>query len=113
MIARPSKNDVADPTLLLSNNPLFRGCSHEDISHLLVSGVTKRYAADEYVFVKGEAGFSCYLVIDGAVGIGSYSPDGRYCPMRELMPGIFLARWRYLTTSLAAPTLWPSFLRNS
>lgn len=87
MIARPSKNDVANPTLLLSNNPLFRGCSHEDISHLVVAGVTKRYAADEYVFVKGEAGFSCYLVIDGAVGIGSYSPDGRYCPMRELMPG--------------------------
>ena len=75
------------PYSLLLGNALFRGCSIGAISELLRGCLTKSYLKNECVFIKGELGLSCYLVVQGAIGIGSYSLDGRYCLMSELHPG--------------------------
>ena len=82
------ENKVSDRVVrLLTSNALFRGCSDGEIAQLLLGCLTKNYLANEYVFCKGEPGVSCYLVINGTIGIGSYSIDGRYCLMSELLPG--------------------------
>jgi CRP/FNR family transcriptional regulator, cyclic AMP receptor protein len=72
---------------LLSKNPLLCGCSEQDLSQLVRVCVAKEYSADEFVFVKGEPGEACYMVVSGHIGVGAHSVEGRYCLFSDFNPG--------------------------
>lgn len=72
---------------LLSKNPLLCSCSEQDLSQLVRVSVAKDYSVDEFVFVKGEPGEACYMVVSGHIGVGAHSVEGRYCLFSGFNPG--------------------------
>lgn len=71
----------------LGRTPLFAGLPEDILTDLSARAVHRRYRRDSVVFVQGEYGTRCYVILSGSVKISAYAPDGREAVLAVLGPG--------------------------
>lgn len=76
-----------DKQKLLSTHFLFCSMSQTDIERIAKLGVTKKLAANEILFMKGDPGTALYGVLAGRIKICSSSKDGKEVTISILEPG--------------------------
>lgn len=71
----------------LGRAALFSELPDDLLADLSGRMVRRRYRKDSVVFVQGEYGTRCYVILSGSVKIGAYAPDGREAVLAVLGPG--------------------------
>lgn len=71
----------------LGGTPLFGGLNADALADLAASAVHRRYRKGAVVFVQGERGTRCYVILSGTVKISAYHRDGREVVLAVLGPG--------------------------
>jgi len=71
----------------LARTALFAGLDESVLETLGEKTVHRRYRRGNVIFVQGEQGERCYVIVDGAVKISAYHPDGREAVLAVLGPG--------------------------
>lgn len=71
----------------LAAAPLFADLPAGVLRKLAERAVPRRYPPGSVIFVQGDAGDRCYVIVSGAVKIAAYAPDGREAVLAVLGPG--------------------------
>jgi CRP-like cAMP-binding protein len=58
-------------------HPLLRHFPSDELAAFLRASKQRTYREGEFVFVKGDPGETCFLVLSGRIRICSFSPEGR------------------------------------
>ncbi|OHC74520.1 MAG: hypothetical protein A3G18_11190 [Rhodospirillales bacterium RIFCSPLOWO2_12_FULL_58_28] len=72
---------------LLSTHFLFRDMDAAVIERIAKLGVTRKLAANEVLFLKGDPGDALYGVLSGEIKVSISSPDGKEVILSILEPG--------------------------
>lgn len=71
----------------LAQTALFRDVPENVLREIAAGSVHRKYKKGSVVFVQGEKGVRCYIIISGTVKISAYHPDGREAVLAVLGPG--------------------------
>lgn len=71
----------------LARTALFAEIDHAVLDTIAEKAVHRRYRKGSVIFVQGEQGDRCFAIVEGAVKISAYHPDGREAVMAVLGPG--------------------------
>lgn len=71
----------------LGRTALFGELDETALQALADKAVHRKYRKGNVIFVQGEQGDRCFAIVDGAVKISAYHPDGREAVMAVLGPG--------------------------
>ena len=71
----------------LAATDLFRGVPESVLADVGQHVVHRRYRKGTVVFVQGEQGNRCYVIVSGTVKISAFHPDGREAVLAVLGPG--------------------------
>jgi CRP/FNR family transcriptional regulator len=71
----------------LARTALFAGIDDAVLSTIGEKAIHRRYRKGSVIFVQGEQGERCFAIVEGAVKISAYHPDGREAVMAVLGPG--------------------------
>jgi CRP/FNR family transcriptional regulator len=71
----------------LGQTALFAGLPDPVLADLGSRVVQRKYRKGSVVFVQGERGQRCYIIVSGSVKISAYHPDGREVVLALLGPG--------------------------
>lgn len=71
----------------LGRTALFSELPTDLLADLSARMVRRRYRKASVVFVQGEYGTRCYVILSGSVKISAYAPDGREAVLAVLGPG--------------------------
>jgi len=72
---------------MLQNSELFMGLSQPYRDIILKKGKTQKLKSGEIIFLEGERGFFCYLLIDGAVKLFKSGSEGKEIIIKLVKPG--------------------------
>jgi CRP/FNR family transcriptional regulator len=76
-----------DAVSALGNTTLFGGLDEPALQRLAERVVPRRYRKGNVIFVQGEQGERCFVVVSGAVKISAYHEDGREAVLAVMSPG--------------------------
>lgn len=76
-----------DRVAALAKTALFCDIDAAELNALAERVVQRRYRKGSVVFVQGEHGERCFVIVDGAVKISAYNADGREAVLALLGPG--------------------------
>ncbi len=71
----------------LGRTTLFSELEGDLLADISARMVRRRYRKDSVVFVQGEYGTRCFVILSGSVKISAYAPDGREAVLAVLGPG--------------------------
>jgi CRP/FNR family transcriptional regulator len=71
----------------LAATALFGSVTEKALRALAEGAVHRKYRKGAVVFVQGEKGTRCYVIVSGTVKISAYHPDGREAVLAVLGPG--------------------------
>lgn len=71
----------------LARTALFAGLDESVLDTLGDKAVHRRYRKGNVIFVQGEQGERCFVIVEGAVKISAYHSDGREAVLAVLGPG--------------------------
>jgi CRP-like cAMP-binding protein len=71
----------------LAGTPLFAALPRPVLSSLAASAVARSYRKGAVVFVQGEPGARCYVIVKGSIKVSAYNPDGREAVLAVLASG--------------------------
>lgn len=71
----------------LGRTTLFSELEGDLLADISARMVRRRYRKDSVVFVQGEYGTRCFVILTGSVKISAYAPDGREAVLAVLGPG--------------------------
>ncbi|HYZ92962.1 MAG TPA: Crp/Fnr family transcriptional regulator [Actinomycetota bacterium] len=71
----------------LGRTALFAGLDETVLEALGEKAIHRKYRKGNVIFVQGEQGERCFTIVEGAVKISAYHPDGREAVMAVLGPG--------------------------
>ena len=71
----------------LARTALFADIDDAVLNDIAEKAVHRRYRKGSVIFVQGEQGERCFAIVEGAVKISAYHPDGREAVMAVLGPG--------------------------
>lgn len=71
----------------LGDTALFAGLDAAALDELAARAVQRRYRKGSVVFVQGEQGERCFVILSGSVKISAFHPDGREVVLAVLGPG--------------------------
>lgn len=74
----------------LSQTPLFRSAPPEVLAELVSRAVHRRYRKGTVIFVQGDPGGRCFVIVKGTVKVCAYNADGREAVLAVLGKGDLL-----------------------
>lgn len=71
----------------LMKTSLFGELDREALEEIAGRAVQRKYRKGTVLFVQGETGERCFVIVSGTVKISAYNPDGREATLAVLGPG--------------------------
>jgi CRP/FNR family cyclic AMP-dependent transcriptional regulator len=76
-----------DAAVALGKTTLFGGLDQLALERLAERVISRRYRKGNVIFVQGEQGERCFVIVAGAVKISAYHEDGREHVLAVMSPG--------------------------
>lgn len=76
-----------DRVAVLARTSLFGDLGEGALAEIAERTIPRRYRKGSVVFVQGEPGERCFVIVSGTVKISAYHPDGREAVLAVLGPG--------------------------
>ena len=76
-----------DRVAALAQTTLFGVLGEKALGEIAERTVPRRYRKGSVVFVQGEPGERCFVIVSGTIKISAYHPDGREAVLAVLGPG--------------------------
>jgi len=76
-----------DATEALRKTSLFGGLSEPALKEIAARTVQRKYRKGSVLFVQGESGERCFVIVSGTVKISAFHPEGREAVLAVLGPG--------------------------
>lgn len=76
-----------DAAQALAKTSLFGGLEESALEEIAARTVHRRYRKGSVLFVQGESGERCFVIVSGTVKISAFHPEGREAVLAVLGPG--------------------------
>lgn len=76
-----------DALKALANTSLFGGLEESELAEIAARTVHRKYRKGSVLFVQGESGERCFVIVSGTVKISAFHPEGREAVLAVLGPG--------------------------